>query len=202
MIYKTCKVCKKSFCVILSLKRIKYCSYVCYHKSRIGFKHSEETKEKIRQAHLGRIVSPETREKLSLANKGHKHSIETRNKMSIARKGKQPTSKQIVHLKNLVLAQTGKFGKDAHGWKGGRCKRSDGYIEIWQPHHPFPNRKGYVLEHRLIMEKHLGRFLTKDEIVHHKNRVRDDNRIENLKLFPNTSEHSKYHLVNNHIPHF
>jgi hypothetical protein len=42
------------------------------------------------------------------------------------------------------------------------------------------------------MERKLGRYLTKEEVVHHINGVRDDNRIENLWLFPNNKHHSSY----------
>lgn len=77
-----------------------------------------------------------------------------------------------------------KCGLDSKGhppnYKGGL--RQDGYIYIYKPKHPFTQKGGYIAEHRLVMEKCLNRYLEPREIIHHKNGVRDDNRIENLEI--------------------
>jgi len=57
-----------------------------------------------------------------------------------------------------------------------------GYLKKMCKGHPNADKDGYVLEHRLVMEEHVGRYLTADEVVHHINGTRDDNRIENLQL--------------------
>lgn len=67
----------------------------------------------------------------------------------------------------------------------------NGYIWIKRPEHPFANSNRYVQEHRLVMEKHIGCYLKPEEVVHHINRKRDDNRIENLMLFSSEIEHRK-----------
>lgn len=67
-------------------------------------------------------------------------------------------------------------------WNGGRLK-SRGYIWVWVPPEKRRGKKRYTLEHRLVMEKMLGRYLEPHEQVHHKNGIRDDNRPENLELW-------------------
>ncbi len=129
-----------------------------------------------------------------IAHHQYTHSQETRNKISKKLKdnpnihhfikGHKPWNKGIETPK----------GNLSCNWKGGKRKHTRGYIEIHSPKHPFRNKQNYVLEHRLVMEKNIGRYLTPSEVVHHINRITDDNRIENLILFKNHSEHRLHHV--------
>ncbi len=87
-------------------------------------------------------------------------------------------------------------GKENMSWKGGRQKTKMGYICVPSPEHPLKDKHGCVFEHRLIMENYLGRTLNKKEVVHHINKNPQDNRIVNLMLFKNNSEHMRYHYAN------
>lgn len=89
----------------------------------------------------------------------------------------------------MVANKTTYSGKRHPRWKGGRIGGA-GYIFILTPNHPYANNHGYVREHRLVMEKHLNRYLLPWEAVHHINGIRDDNRLENLELLP-SGEHNK-----------
>lgn len=84
------------------------------------------------------------------------------------------------------------------GRRNRRCKyvrMDNGYRMIATKNHPKGrNKQNYVYEHVLIMEKHIGRLLKNDEMVHHKNEIKNDNRIENLQLMKK-KDHYKFHAV-------
>lgn len=99
-----------------------------------------------------------------------------------------------------LLKVNAHFGEDHARWNGGRTKTRKGYVWAKAPlDHPYRAKTGYVLEHRLVMELYLGRYLYPYENVHHKNGIRDDNRIENLELWT-TSQPSGVRQGDSHCP--
>lgn len=95
-------------------------------------------------------------------------------------------------------------GNKNSAWKGGRQQTSCGYILIWVAKddffYPMASKRGYILEHRLVMAKSLGRCLQKWELVHHKGTKysigsvenKQDNRIENLDIVINGGQKGRH----------
>lgn len=118
----------------------------------------------------GKHHTESAKKKISAAHTGKSVSDETRQKISEAKK-----VRGIGHKK----------------------KRTDGYISLYYPSYPSSSPDGYVLEHRYKIEKKIGRFLSENEVVHHLNMRKDDNRLENLLLMT-ASEHMSLHMKVRH----
>lgn len=75
----------------------------------------------------------------------------------------------------------------------GKPARKDkaGYVLLWEPTHPNKSMKGWQYEHRLVVERAIGRYLSSDEQVDHINQVKDDNRSENLQVLSASVHSSK-----------
>ena len=121
-------------------------------------------------------------------SKGKHPSLETINKISNALIGKSKGKENAIKGREKI--KRSKLGIKNPQWKGGRYQSPDGYIYILSPGHP-NNRAGYIAEHHLVMEKVIGRYLIKGEEVHHKNKIRNDNRIENLSLVTRETNYGK-----------
>lgn len=125
---------------------------------------------------------------------------EHKKKMSEAKKGSVG-----YWLGKHLLGETKKkmsaalSGEKNPNWIGGCVADGYGYVYIKKRDHPNCNCNGYIYEHRLVMEEFLGRYLAKEEVVHHINEIRDNNRIENLMLFANNKEHKAYHALNKKV---
>ena len=141
-------------------------------------------------------------------------TLKARKNISSAAKGRIPWNKGLTindcRVKKYVEnGRSKRFGKkpsestklkmseshkgDRHwNWKGGRYESQEGYIFVKAPKNHRADVRGYIREHDLVMEKHLKRKLEKNEIVHHINGVRNDNRRENLVVMIH-NEHNRLH---------
>jgi hypothetical protein len=165
----TCIICGKIFPTLpyhIRKGHAKYCSMKCYGQSKIG-------QTKAIPLLISCVVCGNKFRTYPSRIKRNRSKYCSQKCFGIARKGK------ITRNKNF-------------NWNGGK-KIVHSYLFILKPDHPFVTKSGYVRKHRLVMEKHLGRYLKPTEVIHHINGDTLDNRIDNLMLFPSNSAHMSFH---------
>jgi hypothetical protein len=104
---------------------------------------------------------------------------------------------QLFCSRNCASVEKGRMSSS---WMKGRTNKykaakqidKDGYIKICGTGHPYRENRLMISEHVAIMETYIGRRLAVNEVVHHINGNRQDNRIENLEIM-STSEHCRLH---------
>lgn len=154
-----------------TIDSMQYYGTICGHPT--AHKASKRCKDcyssYIKETLTGRKLSKEHRENLSKSHLGNKPSKESRLKMSLAH----------------------------HKRQGGELRKTNhkGYVTIYMPgHHLVMGGSGSrVYEHRLVAEKKLGRRIKPEEVVHHINGIKHDNRPENL-FVTTASEHRKHEV--------
>lgn len=104
--------------------------------------------------------------------------------------------------KSRISESNRKRGHDHSGWRGGRIQTKRGYVLVWLSKddffHQMANISSYVMEHRLVVAKRLGRNLHSWEVVHHKDRIKNNNDDNNLQLYTDT-RHNQLTILENKI---
>jgi hypothetical protein len=106
--------------------------------------------------------------------------------------------KEYLIANGIYYKPWDRTGSTNPAWKGGRNLDKSGYVMLFRPDHPFANSKGYVREHRLVMEEQIGRYLTPTEVVHHRDdsrEARQNNDPSNLKLYDTNADHLRETLA-------
>ncbi len=117
------------------------------------------------------------------------------NKRTVSRYLKEHGIQRPPHRQHPPGMGRNTRGANNPAWKGGRQVDKSGYVLLWMPGHPQANRHGQVREHRIVMERKLGRPLKRQEVVDHIDGNKGNNDPENLRVFPNNAEHLRATLT-------
>ena len=90
-------------------------------------------------------------------------------------------------------SMTGRCGESNSNWKGGLTLHTKGYVYEYAPGHPNSDKRGYILQHRLVVSEAIGRPLREDEIVDHADEDKQHNQVHNLHIYDNAG-HSRKHV--------
>jgi len=120
-------------------------------------------------------VSPDEREHRSRAHKG----------------------KIISEAQRKIISERNSCNYNGMNGYGHTKIQNRGYVLAYVPKHPHAHSDGYVMLHTVVMERAIGRYLMPNEVVHHINHDRQDNRLENLLLM-NKKDHMSMHMKERH----
>jgi hypothetical protein len=102
--------------------------------------------------------------------------------------------KHLTYCSKSCARQCQPQGEKSSKWRGGRYIDRFGYVCVLRRDHPDALKPNfYIKEHRLVAEQMLGRRLTKNEVIHHLNGIKSDNRPENLVVTSQAKHIHKYH---------
>lgn len=104
------------------------------------------------------------------------------------------------HIPNLGFPMSRPMERNSH-WKGGEMIDKDGYVLVKTHDHPSRDTHNYIRKHRLVMEQSLGRYLLPGEVVHHLDGDKQNNTIDNLRLYAHNSDHLA-DTLKGHVPNW
>lgn len=189
---RTCQNCQKTYETPPSLKP-RYCSRACSNQGKlrgteepcaqcgaIFYKHASSPERRFCSKSCARTAL-----NLTDANPSFHRDLAGENNPRFGKPG----------LAGEANPMFGRRKDKSPRWSGGRKIRKDGYVLILVPDdHPHPSdckKSGtkFLLEHRWVMEQHLGRYLEPEEVVHHRDGNPLNNALDNLRLFASQQEH-------------
>ena len=166
---KICKFCDNRFNSIYPKK--KFCSRKCKER----FYNIEQYKIKKKILSIGSIITNICRIcEISCKNYENSDSLCKKCYNIIFKRKEKGLSIETIDVKNDILKSKTRKRK---------YYDADGYVIILKKGHENSNKLGRIREHIFVMSEFLNRPLTKKETVHHKNGIKNDNRIENLELW-------------------
>lgn len=122
----------------------------------------------------------------------HPMSEDARKRIGMAHRGKV-----ISDAQRRAISERNSCNYNGLNGYGHTKEHNKGYILAYAPKHPNAHKDGYVMLHTVLMEQAIGRYLESDEVVHHINHNRTDNRLENLMLMKK-KDHMSMHMKERH----